>query len=69
SALTGANLFMASVFDNAFGDTASQEGTPLGHARHDGAWSSAQAPETAAARPLQMTAFERHWLVWTAGYG
>lgn len=70
SLLTGAGLFMGSVFDNAFGlppGVAGQGGAPLGYAPQPGVSTAAQEAYAAVTPRDQLLSFERRWSVWAAG--
>lgn len=71
SALTGANLFMGSVFDNAFGAPGGNpgQGDALGYAAQRKISSAAQEAYAAVTPRDRLASFEQRWSVWGAGYG
>lgn len=69
--LTGSNLFMTSVFDNAFGNSsgAGGQGGALGYAAQPRVSAAAQEAYAAVTPRDRMPSFEQRWSVWASGYG
>lgn len=71
SLLTGAGLFMGSVFDNAFsaGGESGQGGGPLGYAPQRNVPAAAAEAYAAVTPRDRSLSFEHRWSVWASGYG
>ncbi|WP_137044164.1 autotransporter outer membrane beta-barrel domain-containing protein [Pseudolabrys sp. FHR47] len=75
SLLTGANLFMTSVFDNAFGNPFGASGQggvsggALGYVSQPRVSPAAQEAYAAMTLRDRLPSFEQRWSVWASGYG
>ncbi len=72
SVLTGAGMFMGSVFDHAFGSPAGGAGAggaPLGYAPQRQVSRQAAQAYAAVTPKDRPVSFEGRWSVWAAGYG